>query len=792
MFKHEIKSVLRRLKHDRMVSSINILGLTVGFTFVILAGRYIYTEMTSDRFHRNYRSIYRVESETADHGHTNASPNILVSWLKDNIPEVKLATRILNDGGSGMLRNVVFNNIKYNIGRPLVIDADFFSIFSFQILQGETDSFQDDRSSLVLNESLAQKVFGSVNPVGQTIGYKNELYAVKAVIKTPPSNSSLKFDILLPIANLPDYANDTHWTNRTLQVFILAADGVSPTALQDKIQNGVISALKPLGYFDHVDPWRYKLNPMSEIYYSGDASDFICIGGNRNLTFLLFSIAVIVLLIAMINYVNASMVRASERTREIAVRSISGASVLDNVRLLIHESSLKCLIALALALIFSSWLEPLINPLLNVPLVGVTAIHIFMIIIGGLILGVLSSTWPALRLSRVGVADSLKGKKAQGKGSLLFIGILSVVQFAASIVLIISLFVIYKQMDYTMRLSGTGIDENLVLYMPLSHRTPIKSQKIYTIQTALKSLPEVDEASTSLHLPGDERYSGLGVNLRFRGEEGEEIQVNHNMVDGGYPEVMGYEIVAGRSFNPAIQSDYGAYLVNETFMKTYRIEDLSEVELNGSPIIGVIKDIHFNSLRKTIAPMALRYDPSYQSRMVVRLASANVGSLSSVINKMKQTIDAIDSTAIADINFLDRHIAALYDQETRISKIIFLMALFSILISCMGLFSMSLFAAKSRTKEIGIRKVIGAKVGDLMVMLSRDYMKWVAVAFMLACPLAWYFMNKWLAHFAYRTTLDWWIFALTGAIALGIALMTVSWQTWRAASRDPVEALRYE
>jgi len=340
--------------------------------------------------------------------------------------------------------------------------------------------------------------------------------------------------------------------------------------------------------------------------------------------------------------------------------------------------------------------------------------------------------------------------------------------------------------------SGTNFDENMVLYMPLSDRTPEKNPKIYTIQESLKSLAEVTETSSCLHLPGDERYSGLGISFQYKDEEKIGIQVNHNMVDIKYPEVMGYEIIYGRSFNPEIKSDYGSYLVNETFKKMYNIENLSDATLNDSPIIGVIKDIHFNSLHKKIEPMALRYFNSYQSRIVIRLSSPNITSLSEVVTRIRKTVDAIDNTAIADIHFLDQHIAALYEKEVKISKILFLLASFSILISCMGLFSMSLFAAKSRTKEIGIRRVIGAKVSEIMVMLNRDFIKWVVIAFVIACPVSWYAMNKWLENFAYKTALNWWIFVLAGIIALGIALLTVSWQTWRAASRNPVEALRYE
>lgn len=792
MLKHELLLIIRNLKKTKIVSSISILGLTVGFTFVILGVRYVYTERTFDRFHKNHRSIYRVEKDSPEHGYSCYSPNIMYSWLKDNIPEVKKATRIINDGHSGMMRNVVYNNIKYNISKPLIVDEDFFSIFSFQILSGEVESFGRDKYSLALNESLAKKIFGNEDPVGKTIEYKDEIFTVKAVTKEPPPNSSIKFDVLLPMANIPDYANDMSWTNSTLQIFILAAGNISHPELQEKIDSGVISALKPLGIFETVNPWQNRLNPMRDIYYSPFTGENICIHGNSKLTFLLLSIAVIVLVIAMINYINASVVKASERIKEIGIRKVSGASVSDNVRMLIYESSFPCLIAVILALLCGSLLEPVINPLLNVPLVELEPLHFIILIAGGLFVGTLTSLYPALKIAHSSITDSLKEKSRRGKSAFFFRSSLSVVQFAASIALIISLFAIYKQLNYMSKQSGANFDRDLVLYMPLSDRTPEKNPKIYTIQESLKSLAEVEEVSSCLHLPGDQHYSGLGISFQYKGQEKIGIQVNHNMVDIKYPEVMGYEFVDGRSFDPEIKSDYGSYIVNETFKKMYKIENLSDAILNDSPVIGVIKDIHFNSLHRKIEPMAIRYFNSYQSRIVIRLSSANITSFSQVVKKIRKTVDDVDSTAVSDVYFLDQHIAALYEKEGKISKILFLFAMFSIMISCMGLFSMSLFAAKSRTKEIGIRRVIGAKVSEIMVLLNRDFIKWVGVAFVIACPVSWYAMNRWLENFAYKTTLSWWIFALAGIIALCIALFTVSWQTWRAASRNPVEALRYE
>jgi len=792
MLKHEILTIFRTLKKSKVISSLSIFGLAAGLTVVFLAGRYVYTEKTFDRFHENHHSIYRIEAFSSEYGSTCYSPNIMASWLKETIPDIKGVTRIINDGGSGLVRNLTYNSIKYNIDKPLIIDPDFLSIFSFRVVSGEMESFKRDKYSLALNKSLADRIFGDEDPIGKILAYKGESFTVRGIIEDPPPNSSIRFDMLLPIANIPDYADDAIWTNRTLQIFILAEDGIQLPPLQEKIQSGVLAAVEPLGISQHVNTWQIRLNPLKAVYYSGYSNDGICIHGNSKLTFLILSMALVVLIIALINHLNASLVKTFEKNKELGIRKVIGASAADNTRLLILELSAPCLIAFILALQFSTLLESVINPLLNVPLLEIGILEYAVLTAGCLLLGILSSLFPALQSSRFSITDSLKGKSLTGKRASVFKGSLSVVQFTASIVLIFSLIVIYKQLNYSMKEGSSNFDKDMVLYMPLSDRSPEKDRKIYTIQESLKSLSEVDEASSCLHLPGDESYSFLEIALKVKGREESWVQVNHNMVDLHYPEVMGYKIARGRSFSPELESDYGSYIVNETFADRYNIRDLSEAELNGSPIVGVMKDIHYNSLHKGIEPLAVRYFNSYQSRIVIRLASPSDHSFSEISTKIKGKIEAIDATAVSDILFLNGHIAALYEKENRLFAILFLLAVFSILISCMGLFSMSLYAAKSRTKEIGIRKVVGAGMSDLMMLLNREFLKWVAAAFVFAVPAGWYAMDRWLNNFAYKTTIDWWIFMLAGIIAMSVALLTVSGHAWRTAARNPVEALREE
>ncbi|MCF8242590.1 MAG: ABC transporter permease [Melioribacteraceae bacterium] len=793
MLKNYFKITVRNLFRRKAVSIINIFGLAAGLTFVILAGRYIYTETTFDAFHKNANSIFRVEKHNAENRISCFSPGIMRDWLKNNFPEIKSAARVINDGGFGRQRNLLYKNVKYNIDQPLIVDSDFFSIFSFKTKRGNIKSFKNDIHSIVLKESLAKKIFGDVEPVGKVVTYKNTIFTVKAIIEEPPSNSSIKFDVLLPYENKPGYVTDD-WRNNTLQIFVQTADNISYTELENKLTTEINSAFKLLGYLQNNEASQnaYILNPLKKIYYSDTPHDNVCIHGNSKITLLLTSVAFIVLLIAAINFLNITYVKASERIKELGVRSASGASLLDNTRLLVFDSVVPCLLSVLLAIGFVHELEPFINPLLNTPLVELSGLQSLIIIVSVLILAFIAGIYPALKLASINTIESLKGKKRTAGRLSAFKGSLPVVQFTISIVLVISLFVIYKQINYVIHESNSNLSKGLVVYLPLANRTAEKSSKIFTIQNALKSLAEVKDVSTSLHIPGDESYSNLGVMFKNDDEGEREIMVNHNMVDADYPKAIGCEILEGRTFNNEINSDYGSYLINESFVKKYNLRNLEDATINGAPVIGVVKDFYYNSLRSKIEPLAIEYSNSYQSRIIVRLAAAKEMSLSDIVEQIRTTVDAVDNTAISDVCFLDEHIAALYDNEVRISKILFWLSLFSIIISCMGLFSMSMFMIETRTKEIGIRKVVGATVIDILIMITKDFTKWLIAANIIAYPVAYWAMSKWLESFAYKIEMSLWIFLFAGGIAFTVTILTVGFQVVKAATANPVNSLKYE
>ena len=779
------------LRRQIATSSINILGLVIGFTFVILAGVYAFSEMSFDRFHQNHKSIYRVEWSTPDMNNICFTPGIMSSWIEENIPEVVHSARILNDEEGGMTeRNIVYNQRKYNIDNPLVVDYDFFSMFSFGILSGEIKSFATDKYSVALSKPLAERIFRNENPIGKTIEYKGEMFTVRAVMDGIPQNSSIRFDMLLPASNMPGYVT-MDWRNNVLQTFIQADKLVQANQLQQKISDGLTSVFKSLGYTKQANSRNYHLNQLDKIYYySSSLPDNICVHGNRKITLMLMSLTVIVLMIALLNYANTILSGASESIKKIGVRSVNGSSRTNNIRFLVYQAVLPSIIAVTIAFLVSSPVKNILGSFLNVNMPDLKFNYFLIALLIGGLTGVLVGLFPAIKFTSYKISSSLKESNDSGRKVNRLGNVFSVIQFAASIALIISVFTIYKQMNFVFAESNKNQADGAVIYMPIASRSAQTAPNIKRIEESLKQLPEIEYVSTSLHIPGDEHYSDMGIQLVNNGEK-ESILANSNMVGIDYPKTMGYEIVQGRFFDPNIKSDYQSYIVNKAFISKYGIHNISKASLNGSPIIGVIKDFHYNSLHNKIKPLAIRYEEFYQSRIVVKLASANT-SLTETIIKITKATDEIDNTAISDVLFLDQHIAKLYEKEIQVSNILFVLALFSILISGMGLFSMSMLISEMRTKEIGIRKVNGARVSEILTLLNKDFVKWVIIAFVIACPIAYYAMNKWLENFAYKTGLSWWIFALAGLLTLGIALLTVSWQSWRAATRNPVEALRYE
>jgi putative ABC transport system permease protein len=744
---------------------------------------YLKNELEADKFHQNINSIYRVDSELRSKNYPlTAAP--MSDWLKNGFPGITESARMF----SPFYKNqsyVTVGEQSFEINKPVFVDPSFFNIFSFPIKYGYiTDDF-DTRNSVVLTEPLAMKLFGNKDPVGKTVRYcgKNEL-TVMAVLKTLPSNSSMDFELLLPFASFNDYNSFdlTSWDRLTYQTFVVA--NKNPDILSIQV-NQKIKEQFPEKEF------TYSLIPLKDIHFSSNADyDNIFRHESKSSVYIFLIVAIAILLIAIINFLNLTVATSSLRVKENMIRRIEGANGMQLSLQYVLEAVLISLTASVIAIVFIELLFPVFNNLLDSPQNQVqTRQPWFFISMGtiSLVTGILSGTYPAVKFSRAAKNASLNTKTFLKTGEGKWSNLLLVFQFTTSIVLIVATMFIVKQMNF-IQTQKLGFNKEEVMYLRL---TDDIIQQRDAVLNKLKNTPGVVSVNTCDFVPG-QAYSQRILSVDVNGEKVSH-QVYHTKVSEEYLKTLNLEIVKGRDFYQGSPADQYNFIVNETFVKEYGLGNPLGTIVDGGKIIGVVKDFNFNSLHQPVGPMTIRLTDGNQTTMMIRTdVPSGLKGISTLMATIKNQITEVVPGAFVEIKFLNDQIQHQYIKEKKAQKLLGYFSFFAIFISGMGLFGLVIFTLNQRIKEIGIRKVNGAKVYEVMIMLNKDFVKWVAIAFVIATPIAYYAMTKWLENFAYKTNLSWWIFALAGLMALGIALFTVSWQIWKAATRNPVEALRHE
>jgi putative ABC transport system permease protein len=776
------KSILRGFRRQKLVTLINLIGLSIGLTLVMLITVYLKNEFQTDRFHSNVENIYRVEAEIQSKTYPLTTAP-MAEWLQDNFSEIKQSVRIF----SPFYRTfsyVTVNNQSFDIKQPVFTDPSFFRIFSFPVLAGNvTDNF-DNKNSVIITGSLAEKLYGSTDVVGKSLKYCDKYQlTVVAVVKNPPASSSITFELLLPFAGFNEYSHFdlSSWDRLTYQTFVVTK--AQPEWLIGQVNQKIKEQFPDKEI-------TYSLLPFRSIHFSPASTyDINFRHGNKNSLYLFLAIAVCVLVIAIINFINLSIATSSLRIKENSILKIEGAGYLQLSGRFIIESVMMSLFASAMALIFIEWLFPIFNSFFDNP-PGRFQIRQpwFYLCLGlvGLVTGVVAGIYPATRFIHFQPVVVIKNKSAIKPGSRRWSNQLIIFQFAATIVLIISTLFFNKQMDFIQN-QELGFDKEQILYFRLSDNL-IKQKDVLVKQ--LETLPGINHVCMCDFVPG-QPYSQRILAVNVDGGD-KAYQIYHTKVSNGYLQTLGLNLVQGRNFNPASQVDENNYIVNESFLKEYGISNPFETVVDGSHIIGVVKDFNFYSLHQPIGPLTIRLTDGDQTTMMLRAGLSDGQDISQFITSIKEQVSAIVPESFVDVQPLDEQIRNQYIKETKNTKLLAYFSFFAILISCLGLFGMIVLITHQRIKEIGIRKVNGAKVSEILIMLNAGFIKWIILAFILAVPIAWYIINKWLQNFAYKTSLNWWIFALAGLIALGIALLTISVQSWRAATRNPVEALRYE
>lgn len=794
MIKNYFKVAFRNLWRYKGFSLINIMGLAIGMTACFLICLYVNFELSYDSFNSKADRIYRIVADiktpteviNGDRPAWAVPPNI-----KDEFTEVKSVVRIVT--GDDLL--VKRGDTKFLEAKVMWADSSLFQIFDFDLQRGDPQTVLRDPFSVVLSETAARKYFGKSDPVGQTllIGDEGQPMKVTGTMKDIPENSQIKGDMIMSmttVLKLWDPRIDSSWGNYGASAYLLLNPGADAKALEKRFpaflekRNG--SEMKRSQMY----PTLF-LEPLKDVYLRSTRD------GNKkgNITnvYIFSVVAIFILLIACFNFINLTTARSAERSREVGIRKVVGAERTQLMRQFIGESIIICLIAFFLATIFSWLLLPLFNELAGKTIsqgIFENTRYLLILFFAAIAIGTLAGVYPALVLSSFKPVIVLKGRFSTGSRGMLLRRTLVVSQFTISIGLIVSTIIVYNQMSY-MRNQDLGFNKDQVIVMN-TYGVPSR----YAFKDAIAQIPAVKSIATSQSVPGS-GYSGAYSEIENIRGDLQVANLDLYFVDFDYINQFRLKIVAGRPFSRDFKTDSTqAMILNEAAVKMFGYS--SPEQAIGKhfkqwgregQIIGVMKDFHYRSLQLPIKPLSMRIERGNDQLISAKVSPANLPATIAAIEKQWK---AFIPERPFSYYFLDEFFDRQYRSEERFGRLFLNFAILAIFISCLGLLGLASYSTVQRTKEIGIRKVMGASVTNIVTLLSRDFLRLVALAALIAFPLAWFAMNRWLQDFAYRTGVSWWVFVMAGVLAALIALFTISFQAVRAAVANPIKSLRTE
>jgi putative ABC transport system permease protein len=797
MFISYFKNAVRTLISQRFYSLINIVGLSIGITACILVTFYIKHDLSYDKYHKNAENIYRIEFSITQDGITNhlvQSQALLGPTLKNEYPEIKKISRIYFSN-----RSLVKAGDKNNFeDRIVYADSAFFEIFSYQAIAGDETRFLKRPNSIILTESTAKRYFGKDDPLGKTIEIDNQYsFEVTGVIKDVPVRSHFKFDFIATYSSLdkqPVAGYFPQWgATFGSYTYMLADKGFDPKAFEKKTENFFSTHIK-----EYEGGWRVLVRPLLDIHLNSHSGDEIEENSSMSRIIIISSIALFILLLACINFVNFSTARSSERAREIGMRKVIGAARFQLIQQFLGESVLFSLVSLLISIFAVKLLMPSFSSLVGTE-IGIGYYSdwtIMLLILGGVLaVGILAGLYPALVISSYKPVKVMKGdysaNTGKNKASYLRKGLV-ILQFSISIILIAGTIIVNLQLRY-LRNYSMGFDKEYMIVLPAYGKI---GNNYKTIKNELRSIPGVLSATAGRGAPTSSNNIGTECrpngNINNIGAFGIEV----NSVDYDYMNHFGVKLVAGRYFSEDFPGDFpNAMVINEKMVRSLGFKNAQDVlgksysiQLNEykPEIIGVIKDFNSSSLHNEITNQVFMTNPNWFKEFIVKVRSKD---MSSTINSLKEVWAKFFPQYPFEYSFLDESIDKLYKSEERYSKVISTFSVVALLIACLGLFGLASFIAEQRKKEIGIRKVQGASIKSIVHLVSNEFMILVIVSNVIAWPVAYFFMNKWLTSFAYRINISLWTFIGAGTLALIIALLTVSFQAVKAALANPVNSL---
>jgi putative ABC transport system permease protein len=799
MISKNIISVFRKIRNDKALSFLKLAGLVLAFCVTIPLVCNIAFNESFDRFHPGSGNIYNVYIDENYRGTKDVygeCPLAVGAYLKDLYPEVEGMVRT-KDNSDVLISKNNGNTFKEDV---LWTDPSFTDVFYLDLISGNKTTFLKQSNEIYISKSLSEKVFGGLNSVGENIKVNEKNYIVSGIFKDYPLNSHLKFTALLPLKSYVHNYDTYDWESYEFLTYIKFRNETDSKAFTDKIQALIQNYLVPwlksrhnLDFvFDNENSMKLKLLPIADIHLHGASISSFEKESNVSVIYISLTIVLVMLLIAYFNLMGFAFSKGKKHQAQLNIKRFLGGSKRDIIISFVFENMIYTIFAFLIALGITAVAFNLNLPVLN----GVTNIALtqFIVPVGSLFL------FASLIASLCGIILGMYfnrvtrnvGIKTTNYSTFWLNRAMLIAQMAASITLIISITTIYKQMKY---ISGfnLGIDTKNVVVINQAY----KIRKHYdTFKEELSKSPLIREVSCSNSYP----FNGMSTSSYFRANSPDQTPYPfpYFSSDLGFQGVFDCKMIEGRWFSNELASDKDAIIINEAAVKEMGLKNpvgeefykgLSRTEK--VKVIGVVADFNFRSLHHKIEPLLLcpLAENDWWHYIEVKGKTSDRAKL---IAEVTQIWNKVSGNEYMNYAFLEDRMTILYDKEMKTRQSIGLFSLIAILISCFGLLGTVLNIINEKTKEIGVRKVNGAKISEILTMLNRDFVKWVAIAFVIATPVAWYAMNKWLENFAYKTSLSWWIFALSGLLALGIALLTVSWQSWKAATRNPVEALRYE
>ncbi len=795
MLANYLKVALRNMLRYKSYSCINIAGLAVGMAIFILVALYVQFEFSFDTFNKNFERICRVELNYDGQGRLVAmNHNPIGPTLVADFPEFENSVRLVGMGDNSVLASA--DDRKFIERGGWWTENSYFEIFSYRLISGDPATALREPFSIVLSEELAEKYYPDENPLGKTMRL-NDQYdcTVTGVVENCPSNSHLRYGFLVSLSSYgtiqgPDYLGN--WAVISPYTYVLLTPDFSLDRLNEKVRNVI-------GHYNEVTNYNAYayLKPLSRIHLHSNVLGEMGQPGDMRTIYLYATIGLLILLIACINFMNLSTARSTRRAREVGIRKVAGAGRYGLMMQFLGESLALTVVAFIVAIVLVELLLPEFNSIvrrqLTLDLVGDYGLSLSLVVVI-LVVGVLSGSYPAFLMASFRPVSVLKGSWGLGTRNLLARRFLVTFQFVVSVALIICCITVYRQVHF-MKTKDLGYNKDHIVVTEFINSDSTTAGAYESFKQELLQYPEIRSISISRFTPS---FNGASTYADWEGaDEGQMVYVNMNSVDKDYFATYGVDLVKGTSFlSESAEDSLMPCIINQAAERECGWDSGLGKRIDGGRVIGVVRDFHFASTRRAIGAMLIfPFDgtsPSILRRSVPMSIKIAPDNMEQTLGVIKDSFESRFPDQIFDFRFFDEDFDMLFRREDRQAKVAGYFALLAILISCLGLFGLASYVAEQKVREIGVRKALGATVTSITMLLSREFTKWVIIANIIAWPVAWYAMGRWLQDFDYRITVGWSSFALAMLIALVIAWATVSYQSVKAAMANPVDTLRYE